>query len=325
MVRALVVLALCLAGAPEAKPGRPGAQKKGEGTPAGSRQRSASVVMLLRTGRSLMAVQNARQSLARTPHNTELLTALAVGEARVGYYADAAATFAFSAGEPLYEELGIEAHATTLRACGDGEAAAALRLQRLLVPELTPQTELRVWMYAADDLWAAGDIGGALDMNEAGRAQFPRSSILHAQAAELHLALGDTDAADFHLWFSDQQGRQQRWHIAEGRRRLQLGDLVGAHEMADAFLTMSQPSARFAAFRAEVLIALGEADDAGYMLNFGRWRLTEDPEILVARMRVRIAQGDLTAAREVAARVRAIYPDNPAVVAALRELAATPR
>jgi hypothetical protein len=278
---------------------------------------ASGLVMLLQSGRSRVVIQNALRHLETEPDNIEVLAALGVGEARAGYYGDALGTLSLSEHAELYADLGLEAHANALRATGDGAGAAMLRQQRQ-VSTMSGIQELRLWLYSADDLWSTGDLDGALALNLRGLSVYPRSGMLLAQRGELLLAQGDEAGGDAYLWLSEREGRQQRWLIAEGRRRLSLGDLIGARELAEAYDTLSQPSARFAAFRAEVLLACGDVDEAGYLLGFGRWLLSEDPDLLLLRWQVLQAQGDDRAAAALSTRLLALYSSNPAVQAALR-------
>ena len=276
-----------------------------------------SAELLMRTGRPRVAMQQARAQLQTAPDDTDLMTVLAVAESRSGYFSDAAGSFALCAGTRLYEDLGLEAHANVLRALGDGEQAAALRLQRLLAP-LTGQMAFRLWLGASDDLRSVGDIDGAMEMTHAGLAQFPNAGMLHAQLAELLLAHGDTDAADFHLWWAARQGEHQRWVIAEGRRRLALGDLAGARELAARYYKSEEPTARFAAFYADVLRENGEAAVALHELTTGRWGLTEDPLVMGARLRLLVDVQDWDAAARQAGRAAATYPRNRDLQATLK-------
>lgn len=279
--------------------------------------RPPAAELLIRTGRPRVAMQQARQELRARPDDIELMAALAVAESRSGYFADAAGSFALCEGAQLYEDLGLEAHANVLRALGDGGQAAALRLQRQLSP-LTAQMAFRLWLGASDDLRSIGDIDGAMEMTLAGLSQFPNSGMLHAQLAELHLVQGDIDQAEFHLWWSARQGEHQRWVIAEGRRRLMVGDLIGARELASRFYRSAEPNARFVAFYADALRENGEAAVALHELTTGRWRLTDDPLVLGAHLRLLVALEDWDAAARLAAHASVVYPRNQGLHTTLR-------
>lgn len=277
---------------------------------------AAGLVMMLQSGRPRIAIQNATRLLEQEPNNVEVLTALGIGQARSGYFADALGTLSLCERADLYSDLGLEAHANTLRAFGRGEEAAALRLQRRVEPMAGLQ-ELRLWLYAADDLLAAGDLLGAMEMNLAGMAAEPESGLLLAQHAEILIAMGETDEADFWLWRAGQRGLSQRWLEVEGQRRLSLGDTIGARALADRYPDTRQPSARLAAFRAEVLRQSGEAELARRFLSRGAWSLTEDPSVLVARLAILRDLGEDDAVAQLEARLRSLYPGNPEVQAAL--------
>lgn len=275
------------------------------------------LVVMLQSGRPRMAIQNASRHLESQPNDVEVLTALGIGEARAGYFADALGTLSLCAGAELYNDLGLEAHANALRAFGRGDEAFALRLQRRVAP-MAEMQEQRLWLHAADDLLSAGDALGALDANLVGMAAYPESALLLAQHAEIMIALGDEDEADFWLWRADQQGRTQRWLIVESARRQSLGDVTGAYAIADRAIAVRQPTARLAAARADALRRIGEPDTARHYLSFGSWSLTEDPHILVARLAILRDLGEAEAEAQIASRLAALYPDNAMVRAALR-------
>lgn len=270
----------------------------------------SGTALLVRMGHPRLAIQQARGQLLEEPDNLDAMAGLGIAQSRAGYFADAAAAFALSEGAPLYEEMGIESHANTLRALGAGGEAAALRSQRLLVNPLGSQTAFRLWMALSDDHQSTGDVLAAIEMTEAGLAQFPESSMLHAQMAELLFALGQDEDGEFHLWLAAHFGAHQRWVIAEGYRRLSVGDVVGARALAPRFYDSPNPNARFAVFYADVLCANGEAETAQQVLTGGVWALTDDPIILAARMRLHTARSQWALGLELSEHAQRTYPNH---------------
>ena len=271
---------------------------KGDGRPI-------ALEAMLQTGRLRVVVQQASAQLERSPDNPELHALLGVAWSRLGYHADALGAFQLATGAAVYEERGLEAHATALRGAAGGAAAADLRLQRLLQP-LDTNTEHRVLMNAADDLRETGDLDGALALAEQGAGAFPDSGVMAALLADIYLDMGDLDAAHAELWRAEARSRGGagvRGSAAWVRLHLRDGDPIAATAMAKQGARGLSANARAVALYAESLRQLGEPEEARALLEKVRWRLTEEPDILAARLRVLTDLGELSEARELSARL----------------------
>ena len=99
-----------------------------------------------------MAMKPLNEALAKNPDDLESRSMLAVLRARMGWFSEAMNEFGLSWGSDYYERQGLGAHADTLRAMGQYEEAAALRLDRLWV--IQDEGEEVVSLLGATSPWA---------------------------------------------------------------------------------------------------------------------------------------------------------------------------
>lgn len=276
---------------------------------------------LVRRGQYRLAVNKALALLARDPDDADLYAVLGVSWSKAGYFPDAAGAFPLSLGSAYYEDQGIEAEADQLRAMGRGREAAALRVQRLLDPSLNLGREVRVWLGMVDDLRAAGDLNGALDVVAMCLAIYPASPMVHATVADVHLDAGDREEADTELILADSLGATMRGHVVHARTALLDGDLDQAALWLDDARMFQNRTRRLAALRAEVLRRQGDPAGAEELLEQPNWVRSEDPEIVAVRILVHTDLGDRAGAEDWARLGREVYADNPEVSAALAYMA----
>ncbi len=277
---------------------------------------SDGVEMMIRRGQYRVATQNANRALQASPDDVELHAAIGIAWSKAGYFADAAGAFKLCAGSTLYEDKGLEAHADQIRAMGDGQGAAALRLQRLLDAEISDFHAMKVWMGVVDDLRMDGDLVGAEDAAYQALSLFPRSPMALAMLADVYMDAGELDEADAALWMAAQQGDTARGFITQARRELIDKDYAAAEAVLESARKLRTPTLRLAVMRAEVKRQQGNAHGALEILERARWQLTEHPEMLAVRIMTLTDLGYPDAA-EFAARAQLIYPNNPLIEEAI--------
>ena len=276
-----------------------------------------SVGMFIRRGQYRLAVQNINHQLEKTPDNIELFAMLGTAWSKMGHSTDALVMFQLCPGSVYYEDQGLDAHADALRSLGEGEAAASLRLQRLLTSGLDEGRQLRILLWAADDLRAAGDYSSALEVAYRAEALFPRSPMVFAILADIWMDAGDLDKADAAIWATSLHGATSRGASVRARRAILDEDFTEASEILEAARIFRNPTSRLASLRAEVMRLQGDPHAAADILERNRWRMMEQPELIAARLRV---YADLEApalAESWVVLAEQHYGSNPEISAAL--------
>jgi tetratricopeptide (TPR) repeat protein len=318
-LRLLLLLAAAPASAQQARRGRP--------APTGQAAAPAWVELaqLVRKSQYRQVVRRATALLEQDPDDVEVHAVLGVAWARAGYLADAVGAFALCGGSAYYEDQGLAAHADALAALGEPERAAALREQRLLDADLDEAREVRLLLNMADDHRLAGRPDRALDDAERALAVWPNAPATWAVMADAWLDLGQIAQAEEALWQSERMGATTRGALVAARLAVWQGDWKEALEQVDAAHDFRIGSVRPAALKAEVLRRMGDLDGALEVVERTNWRLTEDPEMLAARIRVRADRKEWAEADATAERAAALYPRHPEVQGALAHLRAAPR
>jgi Flp pilus assembly protein TadD len=281
--------------------------------PVAGAQGLGSLEMLIQRGQYRLATQAVFKRLAESPDDVELHAILGVAWSKNDFYTDALGAFALCSGSIYYEDRGIEAHADALRAVGQGEAAAALRLERLLDADLNEGRELKVLIGAMDDLREAGDFDGALAIADRAEALFPRSPMAMAAVADVYLDIGDLDAADAAIWAMRQLGDTTRGAAVLARRAIIDGDLTEADAILEDSRRFRNPTARLASLRAEVLRLGGDPHSAADLLERNRWRALETPELIQVRLKVYTDMEDTSELAYWRALAESRYSANSAV------------
>lgn len=278
---------------------------------------AGSAALSIRQARYRLAVVQASRGLEENPDEPDLHATLATAWSKAGYFADAAGAFELCAGSAYYESHGLDAHADQIRAMGQGREAATLRLQQLVNPQLADARRMRVLLAAADDLLVEDAPREALELAERAMAAYPRSPMVHAVLADIHLAMGDEEEADFHAWLSASYGQTTRLMLVEARRELAAGNTKGAYSATELAREQHSGSLKIPALRAEIRRVQGDLDSAMAILSLKKWIMTEDPVILAVRIKVFTDAGDWGAAEELADRAQGVYPDNQDIHEAL--------
>ena len=281
-----------------------------------------TLMMLLRKGQYRMAIQNGSRALERDPDDINVLAAMAIGWSRAGYHSDALGAFALSRGAEVYEALGLEAEAESLGATGRADEAVALREQALLQAGLDETHEVRLLLGMADDYRWAGRPEEAIEAAERALAVWPQSSMVLAVIADAQLDRDDIADADATLGLAMSYGENTRTILVAARRALIADQPEEALIWAEAARDFRSGSVRLIALSAMAQRQAGRLEEARTTLERNKARLTEDPEILSARILVYTDLGELAVAREWAARAAAVYPGNVGVQRALAWLAA---
>ncbi|MFT5680620.1 MAG: tetratricopeptide (TPR) repeat protein [Myxococcota bacterium] len=278
--------------------------------PIARAQGFGSLGMLIQRGQFRLAAQNANKQLEATPDSVELHAILGVAWSKNDFHADALGAFLLCVGATYYEDQGIEAHADGLRAIGRGREAAALRLERLLGPSLSIGRELRVLLGAQGDLREIGDFDGAMEIADRAEALFPRSPMVFAAIADIHLDMGDLDSADEAIWMMEQFGETSRGSVVRARRAIADGDFTEADTILEEARKFRTPTVRIGALRAEVLRLSGDPHAAADLLERNRWRALESSELIQTRLKVYTDMGDTVSADYWAKLAADRYGDN---------------
>lgn len=266
-------------------------------------------------------IQRASQVLATTPDDTDAMLWLGIVWSSMGNHPDATAAFALAPGGPLYERMGLEAHATTIRAQGHGQAAFDLRQQRLVHASLSVGQELKVWEASVADLLMAGDLLGAEAAAWQAVSLFPQGVLPHLLLANVALENGDVEEARQWLALAAQFGgalsMPKFWHTSL-RCALLDGDELEIEALLDAYLGFQTSDGAVVAFYAEVQRERGDPATALYFLTRAKMLLTEHPDVLAARVRARADLQDWSGLQSDWWRLKQAYPHHPitAVVAA---------
>jgi len=276
-----------------------------------------AVEAFLRRGQYRLAAQNITRQLEKSPDDIELSAMLGVAWSKMGFSVDALVMFQLCPGASYYEARGLDAHADALRALGRGEAAASLRIQRLLTSDLSEVQQLLILLWAADDLRAAGDYRGALEQVYRAEALFPRSPMVSAVLADIWMDAGDLEQADAALWANTLHGQTSRGASVRARRAMLDEDFAEASEILEAARMFRNPTPRLASLRAEVLRLQGDPHAAADILERNRWRSMEIPELITARLRVYADLEDAASAENWVALAEQHYGANLEVTAAL--------
>jgi tetratricopeptide (TPR) repeat protein len=254
-----------------------------------------------------VAAARLRSELNREPDAIENEALLAVAEAGNGAYPDAWAAFDAARVVESYDRHAIAAHADVLRFLGQPGEAASVRLEQLWMP-ISQMAELKVFLDRVDDLRSDGNLESALDSATMALAIAPERGAAYAQLAQVRMDLGEWDAARADLHVADRLGPRSNY-IARASVRLLLHD--GAiHEAREIALSVAQDDPddlALRAMRAEVATATGDAAEGLRLTGGKRFRDTEHPQLLLARIHAQQGLGDVQEARQSIERFRAIY------------------
>jgi hypothetical protein len=273
-------------------------------------ERLPHVEMLIRRGQYRLAVTAANALIDEQPDNADLYASLGIAWAKNSFYADALGAFSLSMGSSYYEVQGLEAHADALRAVGQGEAAAALRLEFRVNASASNGRLLRILLGAADDLRSVGDISGAAALLDEAESIFPRSPMLHAVRADLLMDTGELDAVDITLAHMKEMGETSRGAAVLARRALLAEDYAEADAALENARKFRTPTHRLASLRAEVLRLEGDPHSAAEVLERNRWQAIEAPELIQVRLKVYADLEDTTSAAYWEHMARSRYGEN---------------
>ena len=280
----------------------------------------AHIMWLADRGMHRQVLKQGREVLASDPDNSDVHALMGMAEARLGNFGDAVAAFTFGEGAAPYETQGIHQHADALREVGQWDAAIDLRMGMLISGVLPVAQELVMYLSLVDDHLAAGDLGMAEDSVLHALGMRPRSPVAHAAMAEIRLAQGDARGAGFHLWMAGEDQQSTRGLRLRARLALAEGNLVAANEYVQIAIALRHSNLRIRALQAELLRQEGRVNEAVALVEMARWRASEHPELMLARVRGWADVGRMAEARSCAARAAAVYPGHPTVLEAADHL-----
>jgi len=302
------------------------AGKKGKGSKMGKARRHPSTqdpraplaAKAIDARRWYMAMKPLNEALAKNPDDLESRSMLAVLRARMGWFSEAVNEFGLSWGSDYYEREGLGAHADTLRAIGQYEEAAALRLDRLWVIQDEGE-EVVSLLGASEDLRLGGDSWGAIDLAERAMALRPRSPVVYAVLAQAYLELGDLDEAAYYLWTSERVGGSAvRGPIAASELAIRQGDPQAAEQAIEEHRRQRISSWQFAVQISEARRLQGNPAEALWMLDLPQWEQQDHrPELIIAELTLHVDLGNKAEAMELCRTLRTEYPGNHQSVGAI--------
>ena len=113
---------------------------------------------------------------------------------------------------------------------------------------------------------------------------YPRAPATHATLAEVHFYLGQLEQAHFHLWLCQHFGGSLRGVMARTLLLLEDNDLQGALLQFEGRKMRKMPP-RLIALLAESQRLAGYPEEAILILNQTRWKHSEHPLLLIAKLR----------------------------------------
>ncbi len=275
---------------------------------AGFAAPGAAVLRAIRMKQYRLANIAIRDELDAIPDDADLHALHGLVLSHLGQYVDAASAFQFGLGSRYYERDGLEAHAETLRALGEGARAAELRRQRRLYEGTSDGRDLGLLLGMVDDYRSVGDLAAAEEAAWQALAVYPRSSAAHAFKADLALDRGEFADAEFHLWLAGLSGPPMvRSMLVEARLELALGNLQGATRCIDSALDKNPRNIQVRAWRVELLRQEGRLDEALALLSMKRYALQEYPQMLALEAMTCWDLGQRAEALELLARAEALY------------------
>jgi tetratricopeptide (TPR) repeat protein len=235
----------------------------------------------LEAGMYEQSIRALRQLLA-TQDGPPVWARLGQALSRAGRYQEALEAFEFGQGQ-YYDARAIPDHATALRAVGRCEEAMALRSSaRWLAKEESMELALTVGLL--DDALYCKQLALALTYGEQALTLDPESASAHAGLADVYLALGEPDEAEWYLQLAQQlDPHEDRVVIAT------LRALLAQERWQDLSRLLPQLKGALArqpaVFVAKVQLALVQARirDAMQLYHDPAWRDHEDHEIQALR------------------------------------------
>lgn len=302
---------------------RPGKASRRKQANAPSSIAYARRLLSRRAYRTLLAKTAIR--LTRRPFSPSLHAVRMVGCAYYGDHWCVLESHDFTATSPALEHMREEALADALHHTGNPEAAAQHRRMALTEAARPIRTE---WHYTGLflDLEQAGDWTEACDVAWEAVAWNPSSATPWALVARCAAATGSLDEAESYLWLAAQSDRGS---IALSTARIDIhrtiGDANHAASLSRRPTSPQQRSARHSIARHRALLAIDEPDLVIESYDARVWSL--DDEIwhpgLLATYGAAFAQADHPElASELADRLAATYPHNPAAKSDARAIRA---
>ena len=263
-----------------------------------------------RMGQWRTAAESLRDSLERSPEDSELLARLGLAYYQLGLYSDAELAFRDAEGSEYYERVGIGAHASTLRELGRAEEAAPLRQAQIIAAESDSALN-SAYLGAADDALARGDLDEALEQATWGLSVRPASPSAHAWLADIHHQRGELDDMGFHLWMIDLiDYDSSRACELEARIALDEGAVVEALHLLENTRSSHRRNGPLALLHAEAYRSIGWLVDAEGVFDLRFVLFGERREYLVERGMLHIAMGEHGEGCAMLQRSMAIYPQH---------------
>lgn len=282
---------------------------------------SPAILLSMRMGQPRMALPELREAVRNQPDDPDLYAWLGLALAHIGQYAEAVPAFEMCAGSTIYERNAIGPHADALRATGEPEAAAALRLSRALARKDGADAAGTLFLGQVDDWRWAGRLDLAEDAAWAAIAEAPSAEQTWAALADVYLDAGDLEEARATLWVATRDGRTSlRGALAEARLAMAEGDYEAAEEALVSSPRERYRSHRLAAMESEILRRQGFPEAARANLEVPRLPDQDRPEVLAERAAAAASAGELVRARTLLNRALSLYPRDPDVLAAAEVL-----
>jgi tetratricopeptide (TPR) repeat protein len=281
--------------------------------PATQKPQLTTVAKMVARGQYPAAIQRSRTALKHQPRALGMRALLGIALARSGRLSEALPHLEATAGVMAYVELGgYGAHADALRAAGSGQAAWAVRRQRL-GPDLSMRAQVQTMCQGVDDLLAAGESDPAITLGRRAVDTLPDSPAAHAFLASALLWAGRHEEAGFHHWRSKQADGRRISRVVVNALWLseQSGDLVGGFEAVDRLRVMRPSDVRVAVWSAAWLARQGRGEEARTSLGLDRWKRKQHPNLEAERFRLAWADGDAQAAQKALKRLTLMFPHHP--------------
>jgi len=272
------------------------------------------ILQQVRSGRSGKAASWVEAELKKRPDDLNLLAVLAIIHTANNEHDQAAALYDRVDGSAFYTQTASRFHADTLHELGEGARAAAIRTQRLHRTDYNhPQVQYEN-IARVHDLREAGLWLDALDICNEAIAFAPHQAALYAARAEIHIDVGDLDAAAFDLLLAEERGSARtgtaQTTIAKSRWLLETGQPNSAVDILTPLRQSNFRHERFAAALGEAMLASHQSDAAAVVLRQVRFRRRDSAHLQSVRARLLLATGDRDGAVAIVDDLMDVQPGN---------------
>lgn len=284
----------------------------------------SSFLQRLRAGRTNKAAEWLDAEQATRPGEPNLLIARAMLHTTHNEHHLAAPLYEENAGATVYARWGLRFHADTLRALGEGAAAAQLRTNRLHRSNYGHAQVQYENIARIHDLREAGALLEALEATDDAIAQGPHQGAIYAARAEVYIDLQDLDTAAFEILLAKERGTARtgatQTALAEARWLLAIDQPEEAVALLRPYRKRNLSNERFTAILGEAFTRAGRLSEAADALREVRYRRQGHPEVELARARLHLAMGDPDTAGAIADRLMEQTPGSPFAIAAVEEV-----